>query len=57
MKLGDLLALIFKKTGIKWLVEKIVIDILGYETCGCDKRQEKLNDLHIKWEEKWTEKK
>lgn len=47
MKLGDILATIFKYTGIKWLVEKIVIDFLGYESCGCSKRQEKLNDIKI----------
>ena len=34
MNLGDILETIFKKTGIKWLVEKIVIDILGYKSCG-----------------------
>lgn len=48
MKLGNLLEKIFKYTGIKWLVEKIVIDLLGYETCGCDKRKEKLNHIKIK---------
>jgi|TARA_B100001093_G_C26130914_1_gene719092 hypothetical protein len=47
MKLGDKLEWLFKKTGIKWLVEKIVIDLLGYESCGCDKRKEKLNQLNI----------
>ena len=29
MLLGDLLEKIFIKTGIKWLVKKIVIDLLG----------------------------
>lgn len=53
MKLGDYLEWIFRKTGIKWLVNKIMIDLLGYESCGCDKRQQKLNDIHIEWEEKW----
>lgn len=53
MKLGDYLEWIFRKTGIKWLVNKITIDLLGYESCGCDKRQQKLNDIHIEWEEKW----
>lgn len=48
MKLGNLLEKIFKYTGIKWFVEKIVIDLLGYETCGCDKRKEKLNHIKIK---------
>jgi len=47
MKLGNILATIFKYTGIKWLVKKIVIDLLGYESCGCDERQKKLNDIEI----------
>jgi len=47
MKLGNILATIFKYTGIKWLVNKIVIDILGYESCGCAERQKKLNDIKI----------
>lgn len=47
MKIGDTLATIFKYTGIKWLVEKIVIDILGYKTCGCKERQKKLNEIDI----------
>jgi hypothetical protein len=45
MKLGDLLEKIFKHTGIKWLVEKIVIDILGYKSCGCESRKDKLNKI------------
>ena len=53
MKLGDYLEWIFRKTGVKWLVNKIMIDLLGYESCGCDKRQQKLNDIHIEWEERW----
>jgi len=47
MKLGNVLEKIFKYTGIKWLVEKIVIDLLGYKSCGCDKRKEKLNHIKI----------
>ena len=47
MKIGNLLEKIFKYTGIKWLVNKIVIDWLGYETCGCDRRKEKLNGIKI----------
>ena len=47
MNLGDILETIFKKTGIKWLVEKIVIDILGYKSCGCERRKEKLNNIII----------
>ncbi len=45
MNLGDILETIFKKTGIKWLVEKIVIDILGYDSCGCEERKTKLNEI------------
>tara|TARA_B000000532_G_C18782045_1_gene368741 strand:- start:418 stop:573 length:156 start_codon:yes stop_codon:yes gene_type:complete len=48
MKIGDLLEKIFKYTGIKWLTKKIVIDLLGYESCGCDERKEKLNGIKIK---------
>lgn len=47
MKLGDRLEWLFKKTGIKWLVNKVVIDILGYESCGCDDRRKTLNKLNI----------
>ena len=50
MKIGDLLAIIFKYTGVKWLVEKIVIDLLGYKS---QERQKKLNDIQINWEKKW----
>lgn len=42
MKLGNLLEFIFKYTGIKWIVKKIV-----GEDCGCDKRKEKLNNLFV----------
>jgi hypothetical protein len=47
MKLGDLVEKIFKVTGIKWLHNKIWFDILGYESCGCNDRREKLNKLKI----------
>jgi hypothetical protein len=47
MKLGNLLEKIFIYTGIKWLVKKIVIDFLGYESCGCDRRKEQLNKIKI----------
>lgn len=47
MKLGDKLAFIFKWTGIKWLVNKIMIDWLGYKTCGCEGRQKALNEFKI----------
>ena len=45
MKIGTILETIFKYTGIKWLVKKIVIDLLGYESCGCENRRDKLNEL------------
>lgn len=48
MKIGTFLERIFKTTGIKWLVEKIVIDFLGYESCGCERRRDKLDNLTIK---------
>ena len=35
LRIGDRLEFIFKWTGIKWLVNKIVVDWLGYESCGC----------------------
>lgn len=47
MKLGTTLETIFKYTGIKWLVEKIVIDWLGYDDCGCEARRDKLDDLSV----------
>jgi hypothetical protein len=42
LRLGDKLEWIFRKTGIKALVKFI------YPDCGCDVRQEKLNDFQIK---------
>ena len=48
MRIGTFLERIFKATGIKWLVEKIVIDLLGFETCGCERRRDKLDNLTIK---------
>lgn len=51
MKLGNIIEKITTYTGIKWLVNKIVVDWLGYESCGCDKRKEKLNNIDLKlWE-------
>lgn len=47
LKLGDKLAFIFKWTGVKWLTNKIIVDWLGYESCGCDERQESLNNFKI----------
>lgn len=54
MKIGDILAWIFKWTGVKWLVNLIVIDLFGYESCGCKDRQAKLNEIQIKWEDRWN---
>lgn len=48
MKLGTKLEFIFKYTGIKWLVKKIVIDLLGFESCGCEGRKNKLDNLTFK---------
>ena len=42
MKLGDLIELITTYTGIKWIVKKIWV-----EDCGCDERQEQLNDIEL----------
>ena len=42
MKLGNVLETIFKYTGIKWIVKKI-----WGESCGCDERKDKLNNLFI----------
>jgi len=41
--LGDTVAKVTRKTGIKKVVDK-VFDKLGKD-CGCDKRQEKLNQI------------
>ncbi len=48
IKIGTILETIFKYTGVKWLVKKIVIDWLGYKSCGCEERRDKLNSLTIK---------
>tara|TARA_B110000483_G_C17830070_1_gene402418 strand:- start:25 stop:180 length:156 start_codon:yes stop_codon:yes gene_type:complete len=47
MKIGNILEVIFKYTGIKFIVNLIVVKLLGYKSCGCDKRKEKLNDIKI----------
>ena len=47
MNLGNILETIFKYTGVKWLVKKIVIDLLGYESCGCENRKKALNNIKI----------
>ncbi len=56
MKIGDLLEIVFRKTGIKWLVNKIMVDWLGYESCGCGERQAKMNEWQIDWEDRWLKK-
>jgi len=45
--IGDKLEVLFRYTGIKWLVKKIVIDLLGYESCGCENRKKALNEIKI----------
>lgn len=45
IKIGTILETIFKYTGVKWLVKKIVINWLGFETCGCENRRDKLDNL------------
>jgi hypothetical protein len=45
--LGDLVSTITKYTGIKWLTDLIVIKILGFESCGCEGRKNKLNKITI----------
>ena len=47
LRIGDRLEFIFKWTGIKWLVNKIVLDRLGYESCGCEERRDALNNFKI----------
>lgn len=42
MKLGNLIALITKYTGIKYIVKKIFGN-----NCGCDERQEQLNEIDL----------
>ena len=46
MKLGNFIELITTYTGIKCLVEKVT-KLLGYESCGCDKRRDNLNDIEL----------
>jgi len=53
MKVGDFIEKITKYTGLKWLIEKIVIDQLGYNSCGCDERKKKLNNLKINRNGRW----
>jgi len=42
MRLGDLIELITRYTGIKYIVKKVFGD-----DCGCDKRQEQLNEIEL----------
>jgi hypothetical protein len=42
MKLGNLIEIITRYTGIKWIVKK-----LFGEDCGCKERQDKLNDINL----------
>jgi hypothetical protein len=42
MKLGNLIEIITRYTGIKWIVKK-----LFGEDCGCKERQETLNDIEL----------
>lgn len=46
MRLGDLLEMIFKYTGVKWLVEFISTQF-GIEDCGCEQRKDALNRIKI----------
>jgi len=46
LRLGDLVERITYYTGIKWLVKKST-KLLGYEDCGCKKRQDKWNDIEL----------
>ena len=46
MKLGDLIERITYYTGIKWLVKKVFGN-----NCGCDERQNNLNDIEL-WQKK-----
>lgn len=48
MRLGDLVEKIFIYTGIKRLHNWIWFDIFKYESCGCNDRKEKLNNLKIR---------
>lgn len=46
MRLGDLIYLFTKYTGIKWLVDK-GSKMLGIKDCGCNKRRDDLNDVEL----------
>ena len=46
MGLGDLVEVITRYTGLKWLTKK-VSGYFGFD-CGCDERKEKWNDIKFK---------
>jgi len=45
MMLGDLVEKFTTYTGIKWLINLIVVKILGFKSCNCDKRKIILNNF------------
>lgn len=47
MRLGDIIHTITKYTGIKFLVNLVVVKWLGYESCGCEERRKKFNQIKI----------
>ncbi len=49
MKLGDLVEKIIRKItfGYGKTIAKKIATLFGYEDCGCDKRQDKLNKYII----------
>ncbi len=53
MKIGDIIERITYYTGIQYFIKKI----LGIENCGCEQRQENLNNLQINFEKRWLNKK
>ena len=53
MKIGDIVERITYYTGIQYFIKKI----LGIENCGCEQRQENLNNLQINFEKRWLNKK
>ena len=54
LRIGDKLEFVFKWTGIKWLVNKVVVDWLGYESCGCEDRRDALNNFKFKRDDQRT---
>ena len=45
MKLGNLIAIITKYTGIKWLIKKIYKN--KSKDCGCEDRKNTLNEISL----------